>query len=370
MRAVYLTVLAVILLGLAGCGEPRPDLIKTYEFWTAGCGRGASLFLQDTHGPPIWDQDEFAWGIGYRDSADIVHWLYNDAETGHPHEPGEPAVLKYVGWEDADGTPPGPTYDYTPMPPVAPGRVILFDPSAGLKPPGDYPRDDPPLINIFIDPDAMSAQEFAAVVACLSAQKEELNAAMVRMRATLPLSPATRFVVLRLGGIAYETPPFGDPAYMSALKNMRSAVTIPAYGDFSLYPGRTATGRIAGHTVRVSAVGNNDEFHVRYEVDGAVVARQDVKQDPGVNALVVPDAPTNVPGVSLGDAGLTIDGPACEVQSDNCGERIAAWVGRNKGLLRLSVGVRSANDQYLTYPDWSAEARAARRDTGDCTKSC
>ncbi|HEY2706609.1 MAG TPA: hypothetical protein VGI95_01035 [Caulobacteraceae bacterium] len=361
----WLALSANMLFGLTGCGPPRPDLIKTYEFWTADCGRGTSLFLQDTHGPPIWDQDDFAWGIGYRDHPGGVHWLYNDAETGHPHAPGEPTVEKYVGW-DVEGDPsnPGPTFAYTPMPAAAPGRVILFDLGAGLGPPGDFPRDDPPLMNIFIDPIAMTPEEFADVVACLQTHRNDLNAAMVRMRASLPMSPASRFVVLRLGGIAYEKPPFSDKTYMDALVNMRSASKIPAYGPFLLYPGRTATGVIAGHTVRVTAMSTDKGTEARFDVDDAVVVSQP-RRPSATNAM--DGWSTNVPAATLGFGGLTIEGPACNQSSDNCGKMIGGGGSIEDGAAHLSVMVKtSPYNQYTEYPDWSTESRAARKAAGNC----
>jgi hypothetical protein len=217
---------------------------------------------------------------------------------------------------------------------------------------------------MFIDPNAMSPQVFAAAVACLSDHKDALNAAMVRMRDTLPMAPASRFVVLRLGGIAYERPPFGDKTYMDALANMRSATKIPPNGPFLLYPGRTAAGVIAGHTVRVTAVGTNEEIDARFEVDGVVVVRQP-QQASSTNAME--GWPTNVPGATLGFGGLTIEGPACGHASDNCGEMIGGGSSKADGAERLDVFVKTPPyNEYTEYPDWSDQSRAARKATGNC----
>lgn len=344
-------VLAAVLLGESACGHPR---VGTQEVWTADCGHSASLSLQLAYVPGSFETgDRIGWGLGYRDSPGSLLWLYNNGI--HPPGVWGYAASKYVGWSlDGAHKEVGPTYAYTPMPAAVRGHVVLFDPAAGLGPPESGPGIDPPLMNIFIDPSVVSPQKFSAVVSCLSARRNELNAAMARLPEAIPADDAELMHVLRLGGIAYELPPYGDPAFMDAVANMRSARTIPQYGPFILYPGRTATGRIAGHAVRLTVSGKQ-EPGTRLEVDGVVVK-------PTSNL-----GPTNVAGVSGGSMRWTIDGPVCDQKGWDCGADIETMdPHQNDGSESLDVEVRTDTYTYSQYPDWSAESRAARKAAGNC----
>jgi hypothetical protein len=323
--------------------------------------------------------EHVGWGLAYRDNqqeSSQQRWLYNDGVL--QDDTWGSGARKYVGL-DLSGLVDQvePTNTYTPMPAAEAGRVILFDPAAGLGPPERAPDGDPLFMNIFLDPE-VSSQKFSAIAACLSANQTGLNAALAAIPKEVPESGRQFVAALKLGGFADELPPYFDPAFREAVASMRSATTIPAYGDFLLYPGRSVTGRIDGHTVRLTAVKRGNDADTRFEVDGVEVIPREEKEDPAVNAAVVPNAPTNVPGVLLGDFGLTLDGPACAHQSDNCGERIDGRWSAGDQALSLTVSVRTTEpyyDGYESWPCWSPEARAlqeaaARRVGYKATEGC
>lgn len=325
-------VLAGVIIGGGACSEPS---VGTSEVWTANCGHGGSLSLQLAYTPRSFEEgDAIAWGLGYRDKPDSLTWLYNNGilpEGGHG-----PTAETYVGWNlDKEELDAGPTYTYTPMPPPVAGRVIVFDPGAGLGPPENAPAGDPPFMNIFLDAGRMSPEVFSAIAQCLGAHRAELNAAMSRLPERIPSKDDQFLHVLRLGGIAYELPPLANPMFRDAVANMRSATTIPANGLFLLYPGRSAAARFAGHDVRVTAVGYGNDADVRLVVDGVEVREPDQRNGPI-------DARSTVPGVSINLMGWSIDGPVCDHPGGNCGELIEVLHPTSDHAWLLLTNVRAS----------------------------
>jgi hypothetical protein len=302
--------LASVVLAATGCSEPslgQEHRVGTYEVWNSGCGQGASLSLQLAYVPQGFEVgDGIGWGLAYRYPSKQLVWLYNN---GMPNGDYGLTASKYVGWtfdgESFTGT--GPTYVYTPMPAALTDKVVVFAPAAGLLAPERAPDGDPSFMNIFVDPSTMSTTEFSGIASCLSSHRTELNSAIGRLPGEVPEKDRRFLHVLQLGGIAYELPPFADPAFMNAVAKMRSARTFPNYGDFFvLYPGNTVAGKIAGRAVKLTAVGK-DHLITRLEVDGVSVTFKRLE-----NGMLAPRAQTNVDGVSIDFLGdWIIDGPDC-----------------------------------------------------------
>ena len=137
---------------------------------------------------------------------------------------------------------------------------------------------------------------------------------------------------------------------MEGLATMRSATRIPVYGSFLLYPGKSASGRIAGHTVRLTAIGGSDNPDVRLEVDGVVVNGS--PDAAPTNAIA---KPSKALGVFRGPMGAwEIDGPACDHRSDDCGAMIQ-FGGRTAAEPAESIDVSvkiAPYNQYSTDPGW------------------
>ncbi len=314
--------------------------------WSAACRDGGALELVAEAWPsPIGDAT--GWGLLFHDDGSGSIALYDDGlrPAGDPEVWTTSAPYSAWGFEGQSYSAPGPAYLYAPMPDGPADDVTVFDPAAGLVA-NEGGRGDPPFMNIFIDPATLSRPDFSVIRACLADQRQALNAALKDLPNHLPWPAATRLRVLALGGVAYERPPYTDPAYLEALARMRATTTIPPFGPFLLYPGGEATGQINGHAVRVLATPAGD-YPSRIEVDGRpVVAR--------------PDGTTNMRGLRLNGWSWDFDGPVCTSQNltrcaknlefDNAIDDPAV---RRDTSERFNVVLRIGENAYAASPAWA-----------------
>jgi len=193
--------------------------------------------------------------------------LWNDAFSEREPQ-GATFPTPYVGWdlaidwdlarekgrsEPSDYRGPLLTWEFAPMPQGLPSnQARSFE-----LPSGTYSRDTnatgprtPPLMNIFIPPDRISETTFTRIADCLARHQEEINSALVRVRADFPYRSQRFYFSLRLGGIVRGMPPWSDPRYVDQIRSLYDDTDVmkvlPDVGQFTLYRGQSASGSIDG----------------------------------------------------------------------------------------------------------------------------
>jgi hypothetical protein len=200
--------------------------------------------------------DSFGYGLFYRTQEKDVS-LYNNAFLVE----GSPGKMPgwYVAW-NFDGTNfigPVPTKEFAPLP--TSGKLVrVFELprrtySHSAPPPN---LDNPPFMNIFLNPQDLTQEEFNSLADCLNAHRDEINSTLAAIGSKLPVNDRSFYHPLRLGGLVYGPPPYKDKAYLQSIRSLwgenQDESILPAYGPFTVYPGRTAKGTIAQRSVAVS----------------------------------------------------------------------------------------------------------------------
>ena len=114
-------------------------------------------------------------------------------------------------------------------------------------------EDNPPFLNIFLDPRIISQSDFNQIAKCLDSHRSEFNQALSNL---FTFRFSAFYHPLRLGGVVLGGAPYGDNSYIEIIKSLLGETalqqSIPLKGKFTLYPKGTAKGRFGGYDLAIS----------------------------------------------------------------------------------------------------------------------
>lgn len=226
------------------------------------CDHDSKIELKISNFSHLFDEvsgGSFGYGIFFQRRGESKVCLYNDAfspsDLGDHRYPDWYAVLASYG-----NTLVGPmtTDQFAPLPSRAnTSTVRVFE-----VPQRTYdrrtwtwgrPKDNPPFLNIFLDPRVISKSDFVRIADCLESHRSAFNQALSALRFSNYFK--TWYHPLRLGGVVLGGAPYDDSNYIETVKSVwgegnaqNDVLPLPTKDyEFTLYPGETAQGRFGGY---------------------------------------------------------------------------------------------------------------------------